>query len=249
MKRLLIVLPMIVPVNVLADASIDLGVEQFRWREKGFGVTEDGQRLSLGAGWQQEGHRGLGYAGRVYSGAVDYSGQTWDRQPLQTHSDYLGWRHEIRWFYRPEAAPGGFALEPILAVGYEGWMRKIRAAGAAVGVREDYEVAFVRAGVTATRSGWSLAGGIKQPWWARESSHLKNAGFSNDVTFSLRGRTTLYAEIACRLTPHWRLAAGYDGYRFKQSDSKTTIAGNTVFTLIQPATVADTVTVRAEYRF
>lgn len=249
MKRLLIVLPMFAPVGVLADAYIDLGIEQFRWREKGVGVTEDGRRLSLGAGWQQEGNRGLGYAGRAYTGAVDYSGQTWDRRPLQTRSDYLGWRHEIRWFYRSEAAPGGFALEPNVAVGYEGWIRRIRAAGAAVGVREDYEVAFVKAGVTATHSGWHLTGGIKQPWWARENSHLKKAGFSNDVMFSLSGRTTLYAEIAWQLTPRWRLAAGYDGYRFKQSDRKTAIAGNTLFTLIQPASVADTVTVRAEYRF
>ncbi len=249
MKRLVIVLAMIAPGSVLAGASIDLGIEQFRWREKGFGVTEDGQRLSLGAGWQQEGNRGFGYVGKAYTGAVDYSGQTWDRQPLRTHSDYLGWRHEIRWFYRPEAAPGGFALEPEVAVGYEGWIRKIRGTGTAVGVREDYEVAFVKAGLSATRSGWRLTGGIKQPWWARASSYLRTLGFSNDVMYSLSGRTTLYAEIAFQLTPHWRLAAGYDGYRFKQSGSKTAIAGNTVFTLIQPASVAETVTVRAEYRF
>ncbi len=216
------------------EASIDGGVEYFRWQEfdsRGRRLlTEQGPRYVLEAFLGNRLRQGrlplYGIKLRGYAGDVDYDGQ--DSNGIFTSSDttYRGWGAELQGGYRfPVTAT--FSLDALLAAGVDDWRRdidnSINANGGAVGgFTEDYTVYYGRLGLGALWSaGWAdhyLQAGAKRPWSISEDPGALN------ITLSPGEAWSAFVSYEVRFR---RLGLGrpfvrfyYDSYRFRKSSSE-----------------------------
>ena len=229
-KQLLVLLTLAVsPVGeALAEWSLDLGVESFRWQEFDAGarlLEETGPRFRVGGTWRlpfgAEQRDLFQLHGAIYLGNVDYDGQACTLSgicsPFKTDATYAGANVEAMYARRFGAPPTG---EFFVGGGTDSWRRDIKGSGGVSGAIEDWSVLYAIAGAGANWSGPEANVyariGVKYP------VYTTNVPDAFDVTLKPKGRASLFARVATDFIsagrPRWGIGAYYDSYRFGTSD-------------------------------
>lgn len=229
-----------------AEVGLELGVEDFRWREfdsTGAQLLEErGPRYRVGAHLRRplgEGQRDyLQLRGALYFGEVDYDGLACGSAPgscvpFQTDADYAGAFAEgtLARFVGPASNAELFA-----GGGIDLWRRDIAggidSSGRVVsGAIEDWTVLYAVAGGGAqwirAAARYRFRVGIKYPFYTYE---VPNA---YDVSLEPEGRLSYFARFAVDFSkggrPRWGFGVYYDSYRFDASDVEPIGGGFGVF--------------------
>ena len=136
----------------------------------------------------------------------------------------------------------------LAGLGIDAWRRELSSIQ-----REDYLVAYLRAGVEfdSVSAGTWLGGlGVKYPFWIKEDAHLTNIGFDSNPELSPGGKASAYAHLGYRFRRQWSVVGYADGYRFSKSDSVTVNEirrGFGTVTLVQPASDMLFLGIKLEY--
>lgn len=225
------------------------GVEYFQWQEfRDSGsllLEETGPRYfievagtnDLDAAWQVD------FGGRLYSGRVEYDGQTMSGIPVTTDTDYNGARAELGFVRNIDAGAVDALWQLRFALGLEQWRRNLRDttlpdATPVSGYVERYYTSFARLGVSYHQRGaWSLGAGVKAPFNTREEVDVGTA----TVTLKPEGQLSLFAGAEVAIAPAMSVRVDYDSYRFARSDPQ---AG-----YYQPESRQDTLGIALLYRF
>lgn len=232
------------------------GVEYFTWREYEHGdrlLEETGPRYFVGlegetfmsSGWT------YGFRGRVYSGQVDYDGETTGALPVikvKSDTDYTGFAIALD-FTHPLAGP---EVAVRFGVGIDYWRRHILDTAIASGAEERYTIPSVTLGLVLhpeAASGWHAQGGVKMPFATDEE--VSSFGPFDRVHLRPEPDFSLYADLGYQFNARWDTALYYDGYRFKKSDTKRlTIGGfDSGYVAWQPESRQDAWGVRVRYWF
>lgn len=243
------------------DFRVSAGSESFLWQE----YETNGAKLLEESGlrhfvafdadswidrqWQSD------FGGRVYSGTVDYDGQTNLHSAVTTDTDYDGIRFEAGFSYYP-VSPSSFAGDGgrsgiRMALGVDTWRRSLHdtqlANGTPVsGYVEHYEVVYGRIAAHYGGGGrLTFNLGTKYPFAATETVDTTTLGLPSDVSLHPQGRFSLYADIGFQITPSWGLMAYYDSYRFAKSDP--VLVGSS--TVAQPESHQDTYGAKLSFTF
>jgi len=211
------------------DFRISGGSESFTWGEYDTNgnkiLDETGLRHFIAfdadswidSQWQSD------FGGRVYSGTVDYDGQTQSGTAVTTDTDYDGIQFEAGFNYYPETAgqldrnSGRLGIR--MAVGADNWRRSILGSG---GYMENYSGTYGRVGAHFGGAGfWSFNLGVKYPFAVSESVGLKDIGYASDVTLHPQGRFSVYGDLSLRFSRSWGMSLYYDSYRFAKSDPES----------------------------
>lgn len=240
------------------EFQVTFGSEYFSWREYDGSsklLEETGQRYFVGleAENSQANDWVYGLRGRLYTGRVDYDGQTQTGVPHTTDTDYGGWSAEVdftRNFIRAQTAAADYwGLR--LGLGYDSWLRNIRDSGGVYGYKERYDVGYGRLGAVYTAtSGWSLQGGLKVPLFTAEDVGLSRFGY-DDVTLKPKPDYSLYAAVNYRLDGRWSIGGYFDSYRFRASGVEPVTIGGypTGDAVYQPKSQQDSIGFYLNYRF
>lgn len=212
------------------EVNLAGGVEYFVWEE----FADSGRKLldetgpryyvemvgrnDLNKGWSTD------FGGRVYSGTVDYDGETQPPNsiPVTTDTDYNGYRLELGFTYftnhRRSLDSGEWSVR--FAAGVDRWRRSLQdtrlSDGTPVsGYVERYQSNYLTVGAEYRRLGaWRFGFGAKAPIFTREEVDIGGT----DITLNPEGQLSLFAGMAFTIAPQWSLALDYDSYRFAKSD-------------------------------
>lgn len=214
----------------VADMRVEVGTENFRWREHVDGsrlVEESGPRLRMGAQWRSpvEAHSALSVElrGAVYVGRVDYDGHAQEpsgfRFPFQSRTGYGGVNTELLLAHDVAREPGS---ELLAGAGIDAWRRKVSGGDGVAGVVEYWAVFYLLAGGSlcwsAAQNRYQLRGGIKYP------AHILQVPEGYGVNLEPRGRASLFARFTAdfldRGRPRWGVGVYWDSYRFARSDGE-----------------------------
>jgi hypothetical protein len=238
------------------DISVSAGSESFLWEEYDSGggklLDESGLRHFIAVeakGWI-DGHWQSDFGGRVYSGTVEYDGQTQTGAPVTTDTDYDGMQLEAGFSYFPGSASSGQGRTGIrMAVGVDTWRRNLLGNG---GYREDYTTTYGRIGAHYGDGGfWAFNLGAKYPFATTEGVGLKDLGFDSDVTLHPQGRFSLYADLAMQFSPQWGMRLYYDSYRFAESDPEPVYSpvDSATYSVWQPESRMDVLGAQLSFNF
>lgn len=246
------------PMAMATEIDIAGGVEYFQWEEfsdtGGKYLDETGPRYFVQVVGTNRLDRewSIDFGGRFYSGTVDYDGGTTSGVPLTTDTDYNGFRTELG-FTRQVAAggsPGGGNWHIRFALGLEQWRRSLQDTALSNGTPvsgyvERYASRYAKVGASYHREGrWSLGIGAKAPFYTSEEIS-DYPGVAGTLTLEPEGQLSLYADVDMAISEAWRVALGYDSYRFAQSD-KVRVGSNLFW---QPESTQDTLSIALHYRF
>ncbi len=224
-------LGLLVTGSVAGEARIQVGMEQFDWREYG----EDGGRLLREAGMRLA--AGLEYnagtpgkrrffslVARGYFGDVDYEGYLQYPEgrltPYSTRTHYWGGLIEPRYTFR--AYIPGWTVSPTFSAGIGGewWLRDLRGE---YGYREYYDVGYLRleVGLESRRStGWFGRLGMKSPFYLRERiSGFYLQGACSDAELSPEENDVVSFTMGYRFSGKSIVSLDYDAYLFSPSPS------------------------------
>ncbi len=249
---------MLVPATAVAS-TIDMsaGIEYFQWEEFDDGgrkmLDETGPRyfVALTGVDRLENDWLIDFSGRLYTGTVDYDGETQNHIPLTTETDYNGFRAELGFTH--EIGLGGLGIsEPDakwllrFAIGLDQWRRALQNTSLSdgtpvTGYVERYASTYAKMGAAYSREeSWSLGIGAKAPFYTREE-----VGINGGVTLKPKGKLSLFVDAEFSLTPLVSVALAYDSYRFAKSDR--VLAGSYFYW--QPESTQDTLSLALRYRF
>jgi hypothetical protein len=248
------------------EFRVSAGSESFLWEEFDINgvklLDESGFRhfvafdsdSRLNRYWQSD------FGGRVYSGTVEYSGQTQSgRQTEPTDTDYDGVQLEIGFSYFPE--PDGMYRTGRsgvrMAVGVDSWRRGIHdswtvgsPAVLTPGYVENYTTVYGRLGAHYSgEGGWGFNVGAKYPLRTTETIGLEAVGFDSDVTLNPQGRFTLYADVGMRFSRSWGAQLYYDSYHFAESDPEPVQSGGATYLVWQPESRQETLGFKVSFTF
>lgn len=235
-RSTLIVLLMLPQLAGAMDFRISAGTESFNWKEYDSSgirlLKEDGLRhfVAFDANNTIDSYWDSDFSGRLYSGTVDYDGQTQSGIKVATDTDYDGFQLEAGFRYYPVSqnrvslnqGRGGIRM----AVGVDVWRRKLNDArlsdgSVILGYTEEYTTTYGRLAAYYGGGGWyTLSAGVKYPFVTTEHVSLKDIGLPSDVTLRPQGRFSPYANIELQLSRHWGVQLYYDSYNFAESDSE-----------------------------
>jgi len=241
-----IVLLMLPQLACAMDFRVSVGSESFSWKEYDNSgsrlLEEDGLRhfVAFDANNSIDNYWDSDFSGRVYSGTVDYDGQTQSGRPVSTDTDYDGFQLEAGFRYYPisqnrvslNQGRGGIRM----AVGVDTWRRKLHDATlpdntVVLGYTEEYTTTYGRLAAYYGGGGrYTLNAGVKYPFVTNESVGLEALGLPSDVTLHPQGRFSPYANIELQLNRNWGVQLYYDSYHFAESDAETVGTA----TVIQP---------------
>ena len=250
-RKLLLVLLWIPLISVAEEIQFSAGIESFQWEE----FDNNGRKLLREAGVryvaEAVGEKGVGqnlamdFRGRLYSGDVDYDGETLGGKPVTTDTGYNGYRLEMglthitaihlnqsndEWRHR-------------IAFGVDSWSRDLQDSALSdgtpvTGYEEQYTATYVTVGATYVRNmAWALRLGAKLPFFTTEK--LKLGGL--DLTLHPEGQLSLFAGVDIPINAQWQIDLRYDSYRFAQSDPQ--------FGYQQPESHQTTFGAAVSYRF
>jgi len=129
--------------------SLSISYEPFyyKWKESG-GVKE--------GGWVHAAKIGASYDYcnittkvdfSIFGGEVDYDGATWGGTPVDTNTNYNGWKLEGKVGY--DLVYGNTIITPYIGIGYEYWKRDIEGKpGSTTGYGEQWKYGTFKAGVS-----------------------------------------------------------------------------------------------------
>lgn len=241
----------LLPRAEATEIDVSAGTESFVWEE----FADSGSKLLDETGWRYfvavEGTNSINRAWdsdfsiRLYSGTVDYDGQTMNGVPVKTDTDYNGSNFELGFTRytagRRDLASGEWLIR--FAVGTDRWRRGLQdshdANGNAVsGYAEYYLANYARLGATYRIEGsWEAGFGAKAPFFIAEEATIG----STDVSLNPEGQLSLYAHLLVPITAQWRIGLNYDSYRFAKSDPDNGY--------YQPESTQDTLGASVHYRF
>lgn len=235
-----------------AQLTLSASVEYLQWEEDTSpAVKEDGPLLALGIGYTQRRDSGflLGYRGRLWLGTVDYEGSTlFTNQPVVSTTDYLGLTNELQGRWRKPLKNDKYRSNVLVGLGVDAWSRELSPVQ-----REDYLVAYLRAGVefdSASEKTWLGGIGVKYPFWVREDARLTDIGFDSNPELTPGSRLSGYAHLGYRFNTKWSVVGYADGYRFSKSDPVTVNEirqGLGTVTLVQPGSDMLFIGIKLEY--
>ncbi len=245
--------------NAATRTSLYAGSEYYSWREYDDSgarlLEESGPRYFIGVNgvrnvsprWE------LGLDLRLYTGTVNYDGQTNSIPPIpaQTKTDYYGVNGEYRAVYfvdADETATSRWGL--LLVAGFDAWRRDINDSAVASGYTERYLIGYGRLGLT-FRQGttWQVDGGIKYPLSTYELASLHTVGY-DDVVLSPTPAASAFVSARYRVNQRWGITGYYDSYRFKKSPVETLSRGGyPVGTVWQPRIEQDRYGFSVSYQF
>jgi hypothetical protein len=250
----------IAPMAMGEELEVAAGAEYFQWQEFSDGgsrlLEETGPRYfievaganPLNPDWQVD------FGGRFYSGTVYYDGRTQPPSsiPVTSDTDYNGFRAEFGFTRNIRAGIEAVDARWLIrfALGLDQWRRSLQDSalpdGRTVsGYMERYASTYAKLGASYLREGvWSIGLGAKAPFHTSEK--IGNfPGVNETVTLNPEGQLSLFADLSYFLTAQWRVAIGYDSYRFARSDPVA--VGGLAFT--QPESTQDTLSLALHYRF
>jgi len=255
----LFVLLLLPQVGWTMDFRISAGSESFLWEE----YDSDGSKLLEESGLRHfigfdadswlDSHWQSDFGGRVYSGTVDYDGQTQSGAPVTTDTDYDGHQFEAGFSYFPDnqnplvANKGRSGIR--MAVGVDSWRRNLQGSG---GYVENYTTTYGRVAAHYGGGGfWSFNLGAKYPFATSETVGLKDLGYASDVTLHPRGRFSLYADFALQFSRSWGMQVYYDSYRFAKSDPEPVYSPSdgTTYNVWQPEIRQDVLGAKLSFTF
>ncbi len=238
------------------ESRVELGVEQFDWREYGENgdrsLLETGMRLAFGFE-----HRGRvvgkggafgvlvrGYFGNVaYKGYLQYVGG--HSTPYSTRTHYWGGVVEPRYIFRVPFSSKGLSLSFIFGAGGEWWLRDLRGE---YGYREYYDVGYVRleAGMEEQTNGWFGRVGMKSPFLLRERiSGFYLDGACSDVSLSPGKNNTTVVSIGYRFRSQSVLSLNYDAYLLSPSPGRRVrCENNAALEIYQPKSEMRLISIR-----
>lgn len=247
------------------DVQVSAGSELFRWEENNSGIKlldETGLRHFIGIDanhwldsyWQSD------VTGRIYSGQVEYNGQTQSgTQTESTDTDYDGIQLEagFRYYPKPQHSEGGGQSGIRLALGVDSWRRNIHDSQTADGTIisgyiENYAIAYGRMGVHyGGGSPLSFNLGVKYPFYTNETIELKTLGYESDVTLHPKGRLSLHADVGLQFSRAWGGQLYFDSYRFAKSDAEPVYypTANTTYLVWQPESRQEVFGARISFTF
>jgi len=251
------------PLAQASDIDVSAGTEYFIWQEYSDGgsklLDETGMRYFVGVSGSNDLNRNWSsdFGVRLYSGTVDYDGETQPPQsvPVKTDTDYSGTTFELG-FTRYTAERRNLATGEWLirfAIGTDRWRRGLQdshdANGNAVsGYVERYLSNYAKLGaIYRVEGSWEAGFGAKAPFFVSEKADM---GGSN-VTLNPEGQLSLYAHLDVPLSRQWGVSVNYDSYRFAKSDKELTYipSKSAYYWVWQPESSQDTLGVAVHYRF
>ncbi|MGM0594926.1 MAG: hypothetical protein ACQETD_10345 [Pseudomonadota bacterium] len=245
--------------------DIFAGTEYFLWEEFDQDgsqlLDETGPRYFIGLVGTNHLDRAwsVDFGGRLYSGTVDYDGQTQppENYPVSTKTDYRGYRLELGFTrytaLRRQLDRGEWLVR--FAYGMDYWRRSLRDTmlddGSWVaGYVERYRTDYLKLAMHYERQvGWSFHLGAKAPLHTTEKvSDIP--GVDETITLNPEGELSIYAGAVFTFTPQLSLSIDYDSYRFAKSDAVRfeTTSGEIRYAY-QPESTQDTLGVALHYRF
>lgn len=238
-------------VKANAEFSVQLGVEDFRWREFDAGnqiVKESGPRLILGLGARAPLSTStaipvaIELSGRLYFGEVDYDGQACDLfgncALHRTDVEYAGVTGEALVVLAQTERDG---WEVFAGGEVDTWKRDVQRRGNVSGANEDWLVMSVKGGV-----GWRWAtdglrygarAGARFPFFTDET-------VLDDVELEPDGRFSPFAALWLGPggeRPTWAVNLYYNSYRFGESDHELVATNLGILEIWQPESKQDTV--------
>jgi len=179
----------LVSTGAWADNQFDVGVgfEQFRWREYDSSgnqlLEEKGPRFVIHGNYENwlPGGAVFGGLADIYFGTVDYDGQTQSGTPVQTDTDYSGFRLEGGGGYLWPVGNHGIGI--VGSLGFDSWIRTLQDSYTSTGTyvygyEEDWFTFYSRiAAAWNYRSGtWQqrLRAGWKYPFYTE--NHVPDLG-------------------------------------------------------------------------
>ncbi|QWV94136.1 hypothetical protein KP004_02800 [Geomonas oryzisoli] len=217
--------------GTLEELTPYFSTQYFTWQEHINGrrlLKEEGALFSAGAraGAVIDSSFTLRGKGELFGSEVGYRGETQapDSVPVHTRVTYLGTNAELDLGYRVSPAP--VVVEPFGGIGYRYWLRDLQDTTTPDGTRvygytEAWSVGYCRLGARAATSAGgarlTAAGGAKYPFYVGNTVDFAGSG---DTTFHPKGRVSGFAEAGVSYRS-LSLALLYEGFRFRQSDTKT----------------------------
>lgn len=246
---------MVSPAVLATQVELGGGMEWYQWEE----FDDNGRKLLSETGPRYfievkgtnrvEKHWWQDFSCRLYSGTVDYDGETMSGTPITTNTDYSGLRAEIGFSYLAErsksATVGGDWLLRF-AVGIDSWRRGLldttTSGGTPVsGYSENYVASYASVAGQYLGNGWRGGIGVMAPYYVEEKVSI----ISGD-TFHPAGQLSPFANVEFFVEKHWSVVLEYDTYRFAKSDSISIDASTTAH---QPKSHRDSYSASVRYHF
>nr|HOO91461.1 autotransporter domain-containing protein [Syntrophales bacterium] len=233
---------------VTTDVDLYVKIESFEWKEYSTGgsqlMKESGPIYTLGASTKVNFANSLTCKGRgeLFFGNIDYDGQTWGGTPVETDTDYSGFRIETdvgKIFMISDRS----SLEPFVGFGWKSWLRDLQstetAAGYAVGYEETWSIVYARLGMRGDHV------------FSKQLKLFAEAGFNlpvyNENVVDLNGlsvtiepgkEVSLFAEAGITWK-NLKTSIFYEGVRFSKSDLEFIESGGDTYGIYQPESEAD----------
>lgn len=216
-------------VAVTAKSDIYLKTESFTWKEYDDSgsqlLKESGLLSAMGASVRADIAESLVLRGRgeLFGGTVNYDGQTQTGTPVETDTNYAGFKMEgnIGWKFKVSEKS---SLEPFAGLGYRWWLRDMQDTLYVAGYEETWWSFYARLGVHGdhTFSGQLKAfaeAGVKLPVSNKNKVDLNVIGLST-VTVEPGNKASVFVEAGLKWT-RFKASLFYEGMRFSRSDPVT----------------------------
>lgn len=244
------------------QASIQFGLQDFRWREFGDDgarlLQEKGWRYSIGGAYDNFRREGPGLlysvGGKLYLGVVDYDGQTQSGIPATADVNYFGLNLEALAGYRFGQRLG---LDIFGGIGLDDWLRSLNDARTNTGLPvsgydEYYTIVYGKAGLGFFHllNSWRylLQAGVKLPLLTSEYVNL-----GDGVTLQPGLKPAAFANVQFDFGAgrhnRFNVALYYDSFRFSESDPELLVDGGTTYLVVQPRSDMDVYGLRFGYYF
>lgn len=257
MRRIwhLLLMMIVSPTALATQVELGGGIELFQWEEFDDGgdklLTESGPRYFVEVKgtnrverrWWQD------FSCRLYSGTVNYDGQTMGGTPITTDTDYNGLRAEIGFNYltlrsKSELTDGDWLVR--FGVGFDSWRRGLQdtttSGGTPVsGYSENYLVSYATVAAQYLGAGWRGGVGVMAPYYVTEEVSAYSG-----VKLHPAGKLSLLANLEFYLAAQWSLVFEYDSYRFAKSDLVSVDATTSIY---QPKSNLDSYSAFVRYHF
>lgn len=232
-----------VPVVGAIESDVYLKVESFAWKEYNDSgsqlLKESGPIYGLGTLIKSDITKSLTLKGKgeLFGGSVDYKGQTQAGKPVETDTNYFGFKVEgdLGWKFMLVEK---ISLEPFAGLGYRWWIRDIQSTGSAIGYEEKWWSFYARLGIHSDLIFYKqlkvfAETGVKLPIHNENEIDWSVFGLPT-VTVEPGNKASVFAELGLMWTM-LKASIFYEGMRFSKSDP-VTVSGVRVW---QPRSKAD----------
>ncbi|MDI9245657.1 hypothetical protein [Marinobacter sp. CHS3-4] len=244
--------------GVRAEYQISVNLEglYFDYQEAG-----DSGSLNQESGWlpglslnvnKKLGSYTFGMDAGLYSGSVDYEGQTQGGADLRTETEQQIYRIAAHFKWQPSGTDYGLYTR----LGYWQWRRDIQPTAASTGLFEIYQWQFLEAGLSATlwhsgRRRLSLDIGYAHIYDAELDVDLRPFGFGQpnltlgDASHGVISRLSYLMPLDAN--GHLQLAFTHRYWNLKQSKPETVSNGTTILNVKEPESEANHISLKLSY--